>query len=261
MVFEGAHHQPRGEMKWWNKRGLETMSRLADYSKFDNIDTDSDDEGEADTQSAARSEARTQQEKHNDEATPHRARGSTTAHPTIKDRYVFSHGGRRVYEWEQTLDDVTVCIEAPIDQLPSQRAASFIVVDIEPTRLRVGLRGADRYFIDEATFDKVKVQESSWYLDDGRVITIVLAKAFRGQTWEGVLRGHQRGDTSSGDGDEAGSGRVSEKVDPVTKQAMQRTLLLERFQEENPGFDFRDATFNGEAPDPRTFMGGVGYNN
>lgn len=243
------------------------MSKL-DYSKFDNIDTDSDDEGETDSQSMAQPaqaqarSARRQQQQHNDEATPHRVRGSTTAHPTIKDRYVFSHGGRRVYEWEQTLDDVTVCIDAPVEQLPSQRAASFIVVDIEPTRLRVGLRGADRYFIDEVTFDKVKVQESSWYLDDGRVITIVLAKAFRGQTWEGVLRGHQRrGDTSSGDGgDETGSGRVVESVDPVTKQAMQRRLLLERFQEENPGFDFRDATFNGEAPDPRTFMGGVGYN-
>ena len=240
------------------------MSKLADYSKFDNIDTDSDDEGEADAQSTAQTKARRQpqQEEHNDEATPHRVHGSTTAHPTIKDRYLFSHGGRRVYEWEQTLDDVTVCIGAPVEQLPSQRAASFIVVDIEPTRLRVGLRGADRYFIDEATFDKVKVQESSWYLDDDGVITIVLAKAFRGQTWEGVLRGHQRGDTSSGDGgDEAGGGRVGESVDPATKQAMQRTLLLERFQEENPGFDFRDATFNGEAPDPRTFMGGVGYNN
>jgi hypothetical protein len=35
--------------------------------------------------------------------------------------------------------------------------------------------------------------------------------------------------------------------------------MLERFQEENPGFDFRDATFNGEVPNPRTFMGGVGY--
>jgi hypothetical protein len=41
---------------------------------------------------------------------------------------------------------------------------------------------------------------------------------------------------------------------------MQRTMMLERFQEENPGFDFRDATFNGQVPDPRTFMGGVGYN-
>ena len=36
--------------------------------------------------------------------------------------------------------------------------------------------------------------------------------------------------------------------------------MLERFQEENPGFDFSGASFNGQVPDPKNFMGGVGYN-
>jgi hypothetical protein len=57
-----------------------------------------------------------------------------------------------------------------------------------------------------------------------------------------------------------GGGGVRETVDPFTKQEMQQSLMLERCQEENPGFNFRDATFNEEVPDPRTFMGGVGYN-
>ena len=35
--------------------------------------------------------------------------------------------------------------------------------------------------------------------------------------------------------------------------------LIERFQEEHPGFDFRSAEFNGQVPDPRAFMGGVKY--
>jgi hypothetical protein len=48
-------------------------------------------------------------------------------------------------------------------------------------------------------------------------------------------------------------------VDPITREKMKEKLMLERFQEENPGFDFRDATFNGEAPNPRSFMGGIGY--
>jgi hypothetical protein len=33
--------------------------------------------------------------------------------------------------------------------------------------------------------------------------------------------------------------------------------MLERFQEEHPGFDFSDAEFNGQVPEARTFMGGV----
>ena len=37
----------------------------------------------------------------------------------------------------------------------------------------------------------------------------------------------------------------------------QKKLMLERFQAEHPGFDFSNAEFNGAAPDPRTFMGGM----
>ena len=33
--------------------------------------------------------------------------------------------------------------------------------------------------------------------------------------------------------------------------------MLERFQLENPGFDFSGAEFNGAAPDPSKFLGGV----
>jgi len=51
------------------------------------------------------------------------------------------------------------------------------------------------------------------------------------------------------------------QVDPYTQSEVQKSLMLERFQEENPGFDFSGASFNGAVPDPKTFMGGVGYNN
>jgi hypothetical protein len=35
--------------------------------------------------------------------------------------------------------------------------------------------------------------------------------------------------------------------------------VLERFQEGNPGFDFRDADFIGFVLDPWTLMGGIKY--
>lgn len=34
-------------------------------------------------------------------------------------------------------------------------------------------------------------------------------------------------------------------------------MMLERFKEEHPGFDFSGADFNGQVPDARTFMGGM----
>ena len=170
------------------------------------------------------------------------------------------------------IEDVIMYIDAPSPSSYEQRqiAASCFVVNISHDRLQVGLKGCDRYFIDELTYDKVKARESSWYLDEEGVITIILIKCFRGQTWESVLRGHDAAaaadSTSSSQIEEVDSNgdvihaAISGVVDPFTRQEMQRSLMLERFQEEHPGFDFRDATFNGEVPDPRTFMGGVGYN-
>jgi hypothetical protein len=48
-------------------------------------------------------------------------------------------------------------------------------------------------------------------------------------------------------------------LNPLEQEEIRKKMMLERFQEENPGFDFSSAEFNGGAPDPRTFMGGVKY--
>lgn len=269
------------------------MSRLTDYSKFDRIvDTDDDDDEHDEISSNDDSElasttpassilsSSTHMTTDSDETEAKktaRAGGLTQKHPAIPNRYIFSHTGQKVYEWEQSLEEVILYIDAPPHLLSQMQnggggAAKYILVDISPTRLRVGLVGSDRYFIDEMTFDKVKIKESSWYIDDDDgdgVITIILAKCYRGQTWEGVLRGHDnRGTIDAAAGvnsgtttiESSGGKTLHETINPYVKQEMQRTMMLERFQEENPGFDFRDATFNGEVPDPRSFMGGVGYN-
>ena len=45
-------------------------------------------------------------------------------------------------------------------------------------------------------------------------------------------------------------------MNPLEQEDLKKKLLLERFQEENPGFDFSGAQFNGQVPEARTFMGG-----
>ena len=70
---------------------------------------------------------------------------------------------------------------------------------------------------------------------------VILAKVFKGETWESALLGKDK----------------KEIADPYAKSMMQKEMILERFQEENPGFDFRDAEFNSSIADPRTYMGGV----
>ena len=242
------------------------MSKLTDYSKFDNIG-DSSDEDENDNISSSVTATKATSATSIPAAQPPpppTIQGITKKHPTISDRYIFTYNNQTIYEWEQSLDEVTIYISAPISQLPKHNTASYINVNISTNRLQVGLKSQPdgEYFINETTFGKVKVKESSWYLDEEGIITIILCKVFRGETWEGVLCGHAATNTdANGSANDGGNGGIHETVDPITKQSMQRTLMLERFQEENPGFDFRDATFNGEVPDPRKFLGGVSYNN
>ena len=49
------------------------------------------------------------------------------------------------------------------------------------------------------------------------------------------------------------------QLDPMASSEVKKQMMLERFQEEHPGFDFSGAEFSGDAPDPRSFMGGVKY--
>lgn len=135
--------------------------------------------------------------------------------------------------------EVNVYVKAP----PHVKSGSQIQCTITAARLTLGLHGVEKPYINEQTYSKVRVNDSSWCLDDEGIINIVLVKAFRGETWESALLGH-------------GAGEV---VDPATKQEIQKDLMIERFQEEHPGFDFRGAEFNGMVPDPQSFMGGVKY--
>jgi hypothetical protein len=85
------------------------------------------------------------------------------------------------------------------------------------------------------------VDKSTWTIEEDTIV-IYLAKANKAQVWDVSL-----------------TGKLAAPLDPLSKQEVQKEMMLERFQAENPGFDFRNATFNGSVPDPRTFMDGVKY--
>mmetsp|Transcript_23843 Transcript_23843/g.36205 ORF Transcript_23843/g.36205 Transcript_23843/m.36205 type:complete len:196 (+) Transcript_23843:94-681(+) len=193
------------------------MSKLSEYSKFDHLEEDSDSES-------------------NNPLPPEQA-ASPQAEQT-KDsktgRYVFSYGGQKVYEWEQTLETVTLYIEPP----PNISAKDFNI-SISSKKLKVGLKGRDQFFLDDDFFSVVDTTESTWFFE-GAILQILIAKQHRGEAWLCVLG-------------------KKDKINPMFEQELKQQLLRERFQEENPGMDFRDASFNGSAPDPRTYMGGIGY--
>ncbi|EFA83334.1 hypothetical protein PPL_04127 [Heterostelium album PN500] len=146
-------------------------------------------------------------------------------------RRKFEYQGRTIYEWDQTLEEVNIYIE-----VPEGVSSKMIACQITSNKLILGIRG-NPPFIDEEFFSTIKQKDSFWTLEDG-VINITLQKMDKGETWFAALKGH--GNQISGDS------HLNEEV--------KKSMMLERFQEENPGFDFSSAEFNGQAPDPRTFM-------
>ncbi|CAL1402297.1 unnamed protein product [Linum trigynum] len=146
-------------------------------------------------------------------------------------RHSFVHNGNTVFEWDQTLDEVNMYIKRPMEVRPQQ----FHCV-IRSNHLTFGIKGSPP-FLDHDLAHPVKADCSFWTIEDD-IMHITLQKRDKGQMWASPLMG---------DG----------QLDPYAADVEQKRLMLQRFQEENPGFDFSQAQFTGNCPDPRTFMGGI----
>eukprot|EP00922_Rhytidocystis_sp_ex-Travisia-forbesii_P058448 GHVS01086385.1.p1 GENE.GHVS01086385.1~~GHVS01086385.1.p1 ORF type:complete len:177 (-),score=34.43 GHVS01086385.1:265-795(-) len=174
-----------------------------------------------------------------DETTKLKAIGKRKDEVLKLGRQKFLCNGQLVFEWEQTLDEVHVFIQPPKDI-----TAAMLQVNIQPKKLSVGLKrlkqdGTSPYYLDEETYSLVSRDSSFWMMEDGE-LHVQLGKVKKGEVWPRALN-------------------CQTQLDPIKQQAAQEQLMRERFQEENPGFDFAGASFSGQAPDPRTFMGGVRY--
>lgn len=133
------------------------------------------------------------------------------------------------YAWKQTLEEVTVTIA--VDEGTRGKDCN---VKIDATHLRVVVKG--RTVIDGDLCHGVKASESTWTIEDRRRLVLVLQKRLRHESWNSLLAGQHQ-------------------VDPLTKDKMDKQMMLEKFQSENPGFDFSGAEFNGNLPaNPSTFM-------
>lgn len=166
-----------------------------------------------------------------------------------KKRLQFKYEDRVIYEWNQTIDEVFIYIKPPPFVLPENKEAvraqlqpgqtmPEMDIKITSTHISVGIKG-NPPFLNEDLGGKVNAEESLWYFEDEE-IHISLQKIYKAQTWTSACKGHST-------------------LDPMTEAAVKKNILLERFQEENPGFDFSGADLNGMVPDPDKFMGGVSY--
>lgn len=118
-----------------------------------------------------------------------------------------------------------------------------ITSTMTPTHFKLVMKddsGKIHKIFDDDLFDTIVSDESFWSIVSGTSdLEITFQKMRKASTWSKVFK----------------SQTASESI----VMDDQKKIMLERFQQEHPGFDFSQAQFNGTAPDPRKFMDGVKY--
>ena len=101
-------------------------------------------------------------------------------------------------------------------------------------------------FVEQHLENPIVIRESLWHFEDvplsssSRILRLFLTKSQPGVTWTRVFA------------------EQSGCLDQIGEEEARKAILLERFSQENPDFDFSQARFEGTCvPDARSFMGGL----
>ncbi|CRG99481.1 CS domain protein, putative [Plasmodium relictum] len=149
-------------------------------------------------------------------------------------RHKYVNNGVLIYEWEQSIDEINIYINMNSKIVNK----NDLDIEIKSKRIRIGLKKM-KSFLDDELFSVIDEDCSYWFIEDNN-LHILLTKAKKGEVWSSVFKGHKN-------------------LNAVDEDNTKKKILLERFQQEYPNFDFSSASFNGQVPDARTFMGGIKY--
>ncbi|CEG48892.1 Nuclear distribution protein NUDC [Plasmopara halstedii] len=158
------------------------------------------------------------------------------------------------YVWTQTLQEAQVNFAVPEGTKSRQ-----IDVDIRAKKLRVGLRGGET-FVDGSLYNKVKVDDSFWTLEDGNRICVYLQKDNQMEWWKTIIQGDAEIDTqkvqpenSKLDDLDSDTRQTVEKMmfdqrqkamGLPTSDDMQKQDILQKFMAQHPEMDFSKAKIN-----------------
>lgn len=156
--------------------------------------------------------------------------------------------------WTQTLQEAQVNFAVPEGTKSRQ-----VAVDITATKLKVGLR-AETPFVDGELFNRVKVDDSFWTLEDGNRICVYLQKENQMEWWKTIIKGDTEINTQKVQPEnsklsdlDADTRQTVEKMmfdqrqkalGLPTSDDMQKQEILQKFMSQHPEMDFSKAKIN-----------------
>jgi len=155
------------------------------------------------------------------------------------------------YKWKQELGEVDVMVPVPKGTRGKQ-----LEVKIAKKHLSVGLKGQEK-ILDGELCKEIKMDESTWTLEDQCEILIHLEKVNKQEWWENVLTHHpkidvkkivpENGKLSDLDGETRGMvekmmfDNQQKQLGKPTSDELKKMEMLEKFKAAHPEMDFSNA--------------------